>query len=553
MHTPTSHFILAALLALAPARPLTAADRATVVAWGNSPDRNMVMQGHNLPVELDESNTLWSVDADSYFCYSQPVVIGDRMIIGMSGKLPMPHNDDITVLNHSQVRCFDLETGEQNWVLALGQSRYGVCATFAVEENRLYFIDRTRLICIDLGGMADGNQGVTNELEHASRARTSERFKELPPTALPEGVPWGDILWVLELNDYGVRPHDAGSGTPLILGDQVWVSTSHANGVLPSPASAKGKEGYEEALAKGPNKSLAPNVVVADKMTGQLLAWDRSQIPQVYHGQWGSLAAGEVNGETQVFWGDGYGFMHAFRVPEIPAAHTGDPIDLEKIWWADGNPHEYRYAEDGSERQFPIGGYKAPENILRKTGPAHYIGTPVFHNGKVYAAIGRDRVYNYTFKGRALGPGALTCFDPTGRGNVTDTHIVWQNTEIGRTQSSVSIKDGVLYLGSLDGHLYCLDPETGALFSSVDLEHGILERSQMVTDGKIYVGTHGGSMYTLSEGPQPEVLWHGRFRPEVTTVTPVGDILLMGSHREFFAFRKDAGPEAAVALDDQEH
>ncbi len=545
------HILSITLWAVATITPAMAfaAERASVIAWGNMPDRNMVMEGRDLPVELTEENTLWTIDADSYFCYSQPTVVGDRVVIGMSGKLPMPHNDDTTVLNHSQVRCFDLETGEQHWVLALGQSRYGVCATFAVEDNRLYFIDRDRLFCIDLMGMADGNQGLTNEVEHASYARA--HFDEVPPTALPEGVPWGDILWVLDLGNYGVRPHDAGSGTPLIIGDQVWVSTSHAQGRLPAPASAKGKEGYEKELAKGPNENLVPNVIVADKMTGKLLAWDRTQIPQVFHGQWGSLAAGEVNGETQVVWGDGYGFMHAFRVPDLSQSSGEEPMDLERIWWADGNPHHYRYAEDGSERQFPIGGYKSPDGILRKTGPSHYIGTPIFYEGKVYAAIGRDRIYNHTHKGLALGPGALTCFDPTGTGHVTDTHIVWQNTEMGRSQSSPSIIDGRLYLSSTDGNLYGVDPECGSIISRTDLEHAVLERSQIVTDGKIYVGTHGGFMYTLSETAEPEILWKGRFKSDVTTVTPVGDILLMGSHKEFFAFRKNAdSAEVEVAVTD---
>ena len=459
----------AALTALLTGHRAFAAECGHIISLGNMPERNMVIPGHDLPVDLDEANTRWTADSDSSYCYSQPTVVGDRVVIGM----------------------------------------------------------------------ADGNQGLTNEIEHASAARTHAHFDEKAPTHIPENMAWGDILWVLEMKDFGVHTHDAGSGTPLIIGNHVWVTTSHSQGLRPAHAQIKDPEEYAQALERGLNENPVPNIVVADKMNGRLLAWDRTKPLEVYHGQWGSLAAGDVDGETQVFWGDGYGFMHGFAIPEIPEGYTGEPLDLERLWWADGNPHHYRYADDGTELEYPHTHWKSPDQVRRKTGPSHFIGSPTFHNGKVYAGIGRDLIYNFKQRGLGLGGGAVTCFDPTGRGNVTDTHIVWQNTDVGRTHSTPSIKDGLLYIGSLDGHLHVLDAEDGSKIGNVDLHHAILERSQMVTDGKIYVGTHGGLMFTLSEGPEPEILWKGRFKSDLTTVTPVGDILLMGSHRELFAFRKN--------------
>jgi outer membrane protein assembly factor BamB len=457
----------------------------------------------------------------------------------------MPRHDGETTYQQGQLRCLDLQTGELHWLLAYGFSRYGPCATFTVEEDRVYFVHETMVFCVDLDGMADGNQGLQDEIAYCQDGH--EKTGGYPATRLPDDVPYGDILWALDLSEYGVSMHDAGSGTPLIIGDQIWVTTSHSWGLRPSSAHFKNPEDYAEALERamknGGNTKLVPNIVVTDKMTGKLLAWDRTKMPEVYHSQWGSIAGGMVQGKPMVFWGDGYGFIHAFRVPEKPEDHSGEPLDLERVWYADGNPRHYRYAEDGSERPFPHTMWKSEDLVRRKTGPSHFISTPVFHEGKVYAIIGRDLVYNWKFKGLGLGGGALTCFDPTGEGDVTDTHIVWQNTEVGRSQSTPSIKDGLLYVGSLDGHLYCVDIKDGSMIYKKDLEHSILERSQMLTDGKIYVGTHSGTMAVLPEGPEPEILWEGRLRSATTTPTPVADMLLIGTHKDLTCFKKGAGPD----------
>jgi outer membrane protein assembly factor BamB len=503
----------------------------------------MVMPGQNLPVELTEQNTLWTVDLDSKWCYSQPAVVGDRIIFGMDGTLTMPYNDDEITTEQGQVRCLDLHTGEMHWLLSLGASGYGPCATFTIEGDRIYFVHETNLFCLDLHGQENGNQGFQDEVKYVKQINTNK--EDYAPTALPD-VPYGDILWVLDLKQHGVDQHDASSGTPLIIGDYIAVSTSHSLGARPSSAHSKNPEDYAEQqerwLKGGLDTKKVPNIVVAHKDTGKLVAWDRQNIPEVYHSQWGSIAGGMVNGEPMIFWGDGYGFMHAFRVPEIPENHEGEPLDLEHVWFADGNPREYRYAEDGTERPYPHTMWKSEDLVRRKTGPSHFISTPVFHEGKIYGIIGRDLVYNHKYRGLGLGGGALTCFDPTGEGDVTETHIVWQNTEVGRSQSTPSIKDGILYVGSLDGHLYCVDIQDGSILSKVDLEHSILERSQMLTDGKIYVGTHSGSMAVFSEGPEPELLWEGRLRSPTTTPTPVGDMLLIGTHRNLHCFKKAAGP-----------
>ena len=515
---------------------LGAADAETV-SWGNIKGRNMVLPAENLPADLTDANTLWHHETRLHHQYGQPAIVGDRVLVGAVGKVTMPAEDGgETTWRHGQVLCLDLGSGELVWRLTLGFRPYGVVATYAVEGDRIYFVHGKNLFCADLNGMADGNDGVQNELKIANETRKREMF---PGYALPEG-PNGDVLWRVDFEPLGVDLHDAASGTPLILGDVVWVTTSHSLGMRSSTAQRKGPEDTWDWYGGKPGV----NLVAVDKMTGDLLAIGKQAIPEVFHSQWSSVAAGEVNGRPLVFWGDGYGFVHAFAVPE--AAAEGEPPKLDEVWRLDANPHRYRYKPDGSERPYPFTmRRRTPDWEQRRLeGPGHIISTPVFHDGRLYVAIGRDIQYTRKVRGRGLGWGAVTCIDPAGSGDITATNILWRQTDIGRTQATPSILDGLMYIASLDGYLYCLDIGDGTVVWKHDLGHAVGERSQLVADGKIYVATDRGEMFVFRTGREPELLSETRLRGAPSTPVAVDNLLIVGNERGVKAYRKGAGAES---------
>ncbi len=512
-------------------------DRA-LAAWGNMGHRNMVMPARNLPAGLTEQNTLWTYELTAHHQYSQPAVVGDRVLLGLIDSVKMPTEDGgETNWRHGQVVCLDLKSGELLWRLILGYSRYGVVGTFAVDEDRFYFIHNRELFCADLDGMADGNDGVRTELQIANEPRKRDR---IPGTALPEG-PNGDVLWRVDFEPLDVDIHDAASGTPLILGDMVWVTTSHSLGMRPSTAQRKGPEDTWDRYSGKPGV----NLVAVHKVTGELIAIGKQAIPEVFHSQWSSVAAGEVNGRPLVFWGDGYGFVHAYAVPE--AGTDGEPTMLEELWRLDANPRHYRYTPHGSERPYPFTMRRRTPNWeqRRLEGPGHLISTPVFHDGRLYVAIGRDIQYTRKEKGRGLGWGAVTCIDPAGLGDITETNIIWRQTDVGRTHATPSILDGLMYVASLDGHLYCLDIEDGSIVWKHDLGHAVCERSQLVADGKVYVATDRGELSVFQTGREPTLLFETRLHggPPSTSVA-TGEILIMANERGVRAYRKEAGSDA---------
>jgi outer membrane protein assembly factor BamB len=171
----------------------------------------------------------------------------------------------------------------------------------------------------------------------------------------------------------------------------------------------------------------------------------------------------------------------------------------------------------------------------------------VFHEGRLYVAIGRDIQYTRKSGGRGLGPGAVTCIDPSGSGDVTDSHILWQNREVGRTQATPSVVNGLLYVASLDGCLYCLDIADGSTVYKYDLERAISERSQLVADGKVYVGTDGGELFVFRAGREPKLLFQTRLPALPSTPVACGDVIIVAHKRGVHAYRKGAGAEARHA------
>ena len=124
-----------------------------------------------------------------------------------------------------------------------------------------------------------------------------------------------------------------------------------------------------------------PSFICVDKRDGKVLWTDASPGPNVLHGQWSSPGYAEVNGVPQVFFGGGDGWVYSFDA-------RGDGNGGAKLLWEfDCNPKESKYS---------LGG-RADRN--------HIIGTPVFHEGLVYIAVGEDPEHGE-------GTGHLWCIDP---------------------------------------------------------------------------------------------------------------------------------------------
>jgi outer membrane protein assembly factor BamB len=194
----------------------------------------------------------------------------------------------------------------------------------------------------------------------------------------------------------------------------------------------------------------APSLLCLEKETGKPVWQDNSPGTNIFHIQWSSPLALEVEGEGRVFAGGGDGVLRAFD------AETG-----EKIWELDCNPPEYRKKE-----------YPAPN------GPSEILATPVYDKGRIYVTIGQEPEHG-------VGVGNLVCADAkTGK-------LIWQNKTIHRSISSAVVVEENVYVPDLSGFLYCVDANTGNVRWRFDAEAHIWS-SPLYADGMLYLGDDDG-------------------------------------------------------------
>jgi outer membrane protein assembly factor BamB len=331
----------------------------------------------------------------------------------------------------------------------------GVCSTPAVDGERLYFVDQNCVVeCLDINGL---------------------------PLKKDDAVGEARVLWSFDMyadKAVGSRPSDACNGSPLVDGDLLYVTTS--NGVDRITQDPIEIDGARKCMA--PN---APTLIVLDKRTGRFLAKDTASItPNMLHGQWSSPSIGIVRGRKLVFLGAGDGACYAFEALDMVPS---DPVTLKTVWRVDCNPPEYHESGVRDKFAYYTLGDKRRKDTLNKsndgkfTGLSEIIATPVFHEGRVYVAIGQDPEH-----GR--GRGALTCIDPSHADISGKAGVVWTYQGLDRSLSTVSIADGLLYIADVAGRLHCLDADTGKLNWVYESSSRTIA-STMVADGKVYLPT----------------------------------------------------------------
>lgn len=453
--------------------------------WGGSPDRNMVGKAKNLPTDIeigemdDETeeydlsatkNVRWIAKLGSQ-TYGNPTVGFGKLFVGTNNESP---RDPKEKGDRGILMCFDEKTGEFLWQLIvpkLGAGKVsdweyvGLCSSPHVEEDRLWVVsNRGEVICLDIDGMTDGNDGPFKD-----EAKYMSASAEGVPVEI--GQEHADILWIYDLRkELGVFPHNVSSCSPLVVGDILYTATS--NGVdwshtnIPAP--------------------LAPSLVALDKNTGKLLGEEISGVSsRVLHASWSSAALGKVEGEDMLVWGGGDGWAYGYDPKPVMDEDEGFEI-LKELWRFDCNPPHYRKKKDGE-----------PIKYATFKGPSEVIGTTVIADGLVYAVIGQDPEHGD-------GLGVLNCIDPSMRGDISGK-AVWTYDKVGRAISTPSVANGLVFQAEYDGDLHCIDAKTGKPY----WVHSTLSRvwaSTLVADGKVFLTTEDGELHILEAGKEKKVL-----------------------------------------------
>jgi outer membrane protein assembly factor BamB len=422
-------------------------------------------QGRGIRAETTR-NVLWTARLGSMAC-STPVVADGRLFIGSC--------DD----KQGLFSCFDALTGRLLWrwsapardvhkMLDGRQFQFnnfprtlGVCSSAAIDGDRVYFVSqRLEVLCLDVHGAGDG--------------KTAK------------------VLWAFDMWKMGVRPSDACNCSVLVLGDFVYACTS--NGV-----DRDCTERTHDEFRKVPAPD-APMLIVLEKHSGRLVATDDAHTgPHLLHGQWSSPSAGSAGGQNLVFLGGGDGVCYAFAAL---AAEPQQPIKLPPVWWCDCVPSEYKkFGGLDPVTHYCLGDRRRGDTLNKHDGTfaglCEIIATPVFHQGRVYVAIGRDPEH-----GR--GRGALWCIDAGRKGDVTSSGRIWCYQGLDRSLCTVSIADGLLYVADVAGRLHCLDAASGRCLW-VHETQSMVWGSTLVADGKVYLPT-AKYLWILAAGKEKHVL-----------------------------------------------
>jgi hypothetical protein len=291
----------------------------------------------------------------------------------------------------------------------------------------------------------------------------------------------GEILWQTSLTrEYFDTMHGTHS-TGVLVGDYWYLPTGHASG--------SDDANWMSTSFEFP---WHPNVVVLEKETGKLVAQDDVVVGPHQHGAWCALSTGVVDGRQLVFWGDAFGYVHAFHAQEEFNAEDG--LDtLERVWQCDANPRSYRYMDSGGRMPYAFM-TPGPKDI----GPCEIVGTPVFHEGLLYVTLARDVAYSRKEGKRKIGNGGLVCIDPRGEGDITETNKVWTNTDLNRTFATPSVLDDIIIAGDHAGYVLGMDRETGETLWKGDIEAPVWNFWQVVGDGKVYCMNELRGFYIFS-------------------------------------------------------
>ncbi|UCH69810.1 MAG: PQQ-like beta-propeller repeat protein, partial [Candidatus Bathyarchaeota archaeon] len=165
--------------------------------WGQRYSRNMISYETVLPDTFDPAtgkNIKWVADLGTE-TYSTPVVASGRVLIGTNNDRPRDprHKGDRGVL-----LCLNEEDGSLCWQLVVPKltpalyrdwPRSGICSPATVEGDRVYIVsNRGEVMCLDLKGQANGNDGPYND---EGRHMTPRNAKPLTVTETD-----ADIIWL---------------------------------------------------------------------------------------------------------------------------------------------------------------------------------------------------------------------------------------------------------------------------------------------------------------------------------------------------------------------
>jgi outer membrane protein assembly factor BamB len=323
--------------------------------------------------------------------------------------------------------------------------------------------------------------------------------------------------------------HDKGWSSPVVWGDQVWMTTALADGkqmfaVCVDRDTGKIVHDLKIFDVEKPefcpdfNSYASPTPVIEagrvyvhfgtygtaclDTATGKVL-WQRRDLPCNHHRAPGSSPI--LYGDLLILTFDGFDVQYLAALDKS----TGKTVwkkdraidfpspdgDLRKAYCTptvievDGKPQLIAPAAEATIAYNP----KTGEELWRVIQGGMNVATrPVYGQGKVFLTTG-------------AGGLQLLAVRPDGTGNVTKTHLDWTYKKAVPTRPSPLLIEDDLYMVSDGGVASCLEAKTGKPVKDVRL-NGKFSASPVFADGRIYFADQEGTTFVVEASPELKVL-----------------------------------------------
>ncbi len=318
--------------------------------------------------------------------------------------------------------------------------------------------------------------------------------------ALAVDLQQGEILWRKQIfeNDEVEEAHimnSYASPSPVTDGDRAWVHFGSYGTACLSLAS------------------------------GEVL-WQRRDLPCLHHRGPGSSPLLDEHGRLFIHY-DGFDLQYIVAL----SAETGDTLwrrDRDIEYGTDNGDHMKAYStpiiiDVAGEQQLISATSKAtiayrPENgeeiwrVLYDEFSA--TAQPLFDGQRVYISTG-------------FGKAHLIAVDPSGKGDISDSHILWDAPKGIGSKPTPLLHDGLIYNVHDAGVASCLDAETGETLWT-ERFGGLFSASPLGAAGLVYWFDHDGAGYVTRQGREFELVAENRLDDGcMASPVPLRDSLLI--------------------------
>ncbi|MCB9769668.1 MAG: PQQ-binding-like beta-propeller repeat protein [Candidatus Omnitrophica bacterium] len=361
--------------------------------------------------------------------------------------------------------------------------------------------------------------------------------------------------------------HDEGHSTPVVWGDQIWLTTATKDGKtlyavcidLNSGEIVHDIEVFHPENPQGINSNntyATPSAVIEvgrvyvhygahgtaclDTNTGEVL-WRRTDL-NCEHMQ-GPASSPVLYKDLLILTLEGTNVQYIVAVNK----NTG-----EEVWRYDRPQDIYEKIEQGVYRK----SYQTPV-IVDIDGQTQMISNGALmvtghipETGEVLWQVlyGQDSTISRIVHGDGLlfvncggAPNRtqLWAIREGGSGDVTDTHVVWKMTDDAPHQSSPVLVDDLLYLMSDRGELICKEPVSGEDVWTERLKNDF-GASLLYADGRIYITSKKGMTTVIEPGRTFNKLAENELDGEIWASPAVaGNSLLLRSKTHLYRIRNE--------------